>query len=392
MGGKEIEFSTQMKYLGVVFDKGLTWMEHLKEKAAKVSRIWNMVKAVIGQKWGLASEKVLWLYEAMVRAIISYGCLIRGHSITTKKSAIKILNKIQRKVLLAMTQTLRSTPTAGNGIPTKSRWRTRHFLVDTWDGIGNLPTRRGHPFSSDKIITELQLNQSSDYIKDRSKDEEANTGTGWAITPGDTSLHQSNESLNKEATVLQAEVFAIARSVEALTRMEKPSGDVIIRSDSQSTIAAILNPFTKNWCKGHCDITGNEFADYLAKRGVKSQNTKLVGVSPSYIKKKINGFFYVAWCKRYRRDQSVKHTHLMLAMPQDKSLKYERGNMKLIVQVYTGHGPFLAHLSKWKSTSATCNVCMEELQTADHLINRCPSLSYTKDIKPLKKRMKYFVF
>ncbi|XP_040582163.1 uncharacterized protein [Lepeophtheirus salmonis] len=320
MGGNEIEFSTQMKYLGVVFDQGLTWMEHLKEKAAKVSRKWNMVKAVIGQKWGLTSQKVLWLYEAMVRPIISYGCLIWGHSITTKKSAIKILNKIQRKILLAMTQTLRSTPTAGMEsvlgiIPldlflqsqaTKSRWRTRHFLVDTWDGIGNLPTRRGHHFSSDKIITELQLNQSSDYIKgsrtwiknqevngpdiiiytDGSKDEEGNTGAGCAITQGDTSLHQSNVSLNKEATVFQAEVFAIAGSVEALTRMEKPSEDVVIRSDSQSAIADILNPFTKNWCKGHCDITGNEFADYLAKRGVKSQNKKLVGVSPSYIKKK----------------------------------------------------------------------------------------------------------
>ncbi|XP_071745199.1 uncharacterized protein [Lepeophtheirus salmonis] len=240
MGGKEIEFSTQMKYLGVVFDQCLTWMEHLKEKAAKVSRIWNM-----------------------------------GHSITTKKSAIKILNKIERKVLLAMTETLRSTPPAVMGsvlgiIPldlflqsqaTKSRWRTRNFLVDTWDGIGSLPTRRGHRFSSDKIITELQLNQSRDYIKgsrtwiknqevngpdiilytDGSKDKEGNTGAGWAITRGDTSLHQTNVSLNKEFTVFQAEIFPIARSVKALTRMEKPSGDVVIRSDSQSAITAILN-------------------------------------------------------------------------------------------------------------------------------------------------------
>ncbi|QQP34624.1 Uncharacterized protein FKW44_022573, partial [Caligus rogercresseyi] len=42
------------------------------------------------------------------------------------------------------------------------------------------------------------------------------------------------------------------------------------------------------------------------------------------------------------------------------------------------HGPFLAHLSKWKNTNAICNICMEESQTANHLINRCPSLSYER--------------
>ncbi|QQP55763.1 Uncharacterized protein FKW44_000207, partial [Caligus rogercresseyi] len=331
--------------------------------------------------------------------------------------------------------TLRSTPTAGMEavlgiIPldlflqaqaTKSRWRTKHFLQDTWDGIGDLPKRRGHRFSSDKLLTQLQLNQSSDYIKgsrtwinnqevnkpdiviytDGSKDENGNTGAGWAITRGDTSLHHSFVSLNKEATVFQAEVFAIAQSIETLTRMEKPSANVVIRSDSQSAIAAILNPFTKSdvvkrcqkimhevkkekkihldWCKGHSDVTGNEFADCLAKSGTESQNRKIVGTSPSYIKKKVNDFFYAAWCNRYKKDQSMKHTHLMLEKPQQKIVKYERENLKLIVQAYTGHGPFLAHLSKWKkSTDGMCNVCMEETQSADHLINRCPALSYER--------------
>ncbi|QQP41383.1 Uncharacterized protein FKW44_015732, partial [Caligus rogercresseyi] len=46
-----------------------------------------------------------------------------------------------------------------------------------------------------------------------------------------------------------------------------------------------------------------------------------------------------------------------------------------LIQAYTGHGPFLSHLSKWKKTSATCDLCKEEPQTADHLINRCPALS-----------------
>ncbi|QQP51317.1 Uncharacterized protein FKW44_012641 [Caligus rogercresseyi] len=51
-----------------------------------------------------------------------------------------------------MTHTLRSTPTSGieavlgitpldlyiQAHATKSRWRTKFFLRDTWDGVGNL--------------------------------------------------------------------------------------------------------------------------------------------------------------------------------------------------------------------------------------------------------------
>ncbi|QQP37800.1 Uncharacterized protein FKW44_018195, partial [Caligus rogercresseyi] len=365
IAGMGMEYEAQMKYLGVIFDQGLTWTEHLKAKAAKCSRIWNMAKAVIGQKWGLTSDKILWLYEAMIRPIITYGCLIWGHSITAKKDGIRKLKSIQRKVLLGMTQTLRSTPTSGLeavlGITpldlyikehaTKSRWRTKFTLRDTWDGVGNLPRRRGHRFLSDKILDKLKLNQVNDYITscriwvdncnvehpdtiiytDGSKDEQGCTGAGWTITRGDVSIHQSSVSLNNEASVFQAEVTAITPSVIALLNQDKPSKNVIIRSDSQSAIAAILNPLTKSetvkkcketlnigkcdinikldWCKGHSNITGNEYAYYLAKKGIESESRLSVGAPPSYIKKVIHEFFFYEWCSRYKDDQLMKHTH-----------------------------------------------------------------------------------
>ncbi|QQP41637.1 Putative LOC101744750, partial [Caligus rogercresseyi] len=109
------------------------------------------------------------------------------------------------------------------------------------------------------------------------------------------------------ASVFQAEVTAITQSVIALLNQDKPSKNVIIRSDSQSAIAAILNPFTKSetvkkcketlnigkcdinikldWCRGHSNITGNEYADYLAKKGIESESRLSVGAPPSYIKK-----------------------------------------------------------------------------------------------------------
>ncbi|QQP40362.1 Putative LOC101744750, partial [Caligus rogercresseyi] len=114
---------------------------------------------------------------------------------------------------------------------------------------------------------------------DESKDEQGCTGAGWTITRGDVSIHQSSVSSNSEASVFQAEVTSITQLVIALLNQENPSKNVIIRSDSQSAIAAILNPLTKSetvkkcketlnigkcdininldWCRGHSNIIVN---------------------------------------------------------------------------------------------------------------------------------------
>ncbi|QQP55084.1 Uncharacterized protein FKW44_008145, partial [Caligus rogercresseyi] len=94
---------------------------------------------------------------------------------------------------------------------TKARWRIRHLLRNTGDGVGNLPKHLGHRFSCDKIINEAYLSEGSDYIKgtriwignykldnrdkiiytDGSKDEQGNTGAGWASLGG-----YGNSSIN----------------------------------------------------------------------------------------------------------------------------------------------------------------------------------------------------
>uniref|UniRef100_A0A0K2UUX4 Uncharacterized protein n=1 Tax=Lepeophtheirus salmonis TaxID=72036 RepID=A0A0K2UUX4_LEPSM len=44
----------------------------------------------------------------------------------------------------------------------------------------------------------------------------------------------------------------------------------------------------------------------------------------------------------------MKHTHTMLNKAKSKCIKLGREKLRLIVQTYTGHVPFLAHLRKWK--------------------------------------------
>ncbi len=71
----------------------------------------NLANAAIGLKWGFNPERALWVYTAMVRSVVSYGALVWSPRVTT--TIKNKLNSLQRKALLSMSSSMRSTPTAG---------------------------------------------------------------------------------------------------------------------------------------------------------------------------------------------------------------------------------------------------------------------------------------
>ena len=84
-------------------------MEAKKVKSCK--RLMNYTLHVVGIKWGLSPEKVLWVYMAMVRPVMVYGALVWCHNLAAKLT--NKITRVQRMCLLAMIPALRSTPTAG---------------------------------------------------------------------------------------------------------------------------------------------------------------------------------------------------------------------------------------------------------------------------------------
>jgi hypothetical protein len=67
MEGKALEYSNEMKYLGVTINKRLSWTTHVTERTKKAGKLLNMVRNVIGQNWGLDPDKILWTHTAIVR-------------------------------------------------------------------------------------------------------------------------------------------------------------------------------------------------------------------------------------------------------------------------------------------------------------------------------------
>ena len=66
---------------------------------------------VIGTKDGIKPKLFHWLYTAIVRPVVTYGCHV-WWPVVTKKVHSDSINRINRLALLCMTNAMRTTPTA----------------------------------------------------------------------------------------------------------------------------------------------------------------------------------------------------------------------------------------------------------------------------------------
>ena len=107
--GHILEFTNQVKYLGLYLTPRLTWTLHVSRKVqACLKALWQC-RAAIRTTWGLKPAVSKWLYECVIRPMLTYGCLF-FNEVIEKKTILAQLNKVQRLGCLLVTAALRTTP------------------------------------------------------------------------------------------------------------------------------------------------------------------------------------------------------------------------------------------------------------------------------------------
>lgn len=107
MGREEIPVHTQHKFLGVIYDKKLTFKSHIDHLKKKCLSSMSILKLLSHKSWGSDRICLLRLYNALIRSQLDYACFVYA---SARKSTLRILNPIHHLGLRLCTGAFRTSP------------------------------------------------------------------------------------------------------------------------------------------------------------------------------------------------------------------------------------------------------------------------------------------
>ena len=78
LNGTPIAVVEQVKFLGLILDKHLSFIPHLRYLKQKCFKALNLLRVVSSTKWGTDEKTLLHLYRALIRSKLDYGSVVYG--------------------------------------------------------------------------------------------------------------------------------------------------------------------------------------------------------------------------------------------------------------------------------------------------------------------------
>ena len=107
--GSPIPVVEESKFLGILFDRKLSFIPHIKYLKAKCLKALNLLKVLSHTSWGADQTTLLKLYLSLVRSKLDYGCIIYG---SARKSYLQMLDPIHNQGLRLALGAFRTSPVA----------------------------------------------------------------------------------------------------------------------------------------------------------------------------------------------------------------------------------------------------------------------------------------
>ncbi|XP_055836606.1 uncharacterized protein LOC129905204 [Episyrphus balteatus] len=415
-----LTLSDQAKYLGLIFDKKLTWKLNIEERVKKANVALFSCKKAIGGKWGFSPNIAHWLYTSVIRPILTYGMVVWWTALDKTINLNKLI-KVQRSASICISGALRSTPSdaldillnltpldifskqvaasSATRLKATSQWTSNHIgHTNILNIFGFLPDRLD--YTTPQLVFDNNFQNS---IPSRTEWENLSTldndslhfNTDGSKTNG-SGIFSEKQNLSlffrlpDQCRVFQAEILAIKEVLSWLRENVISNTDIRIFSDSQAAIKSLASVSTNSimvldcqtslremseqfnihlvWVPGHRDIPGNCRADELAKLGT------ITALQPE----RNNIGTPIATCKLMLKQDALKKTNLrwtqsntFLATKQIWpciDLKRSKGLLNLnrmhissTIGVLTGHCLIGRHAKRMGVFSNDfCRSCMDE--------------------------------
>lgn len=411
-----IEYSSQVKYLGIILDSKLNWGSHLEHVITKASNALWLSHRTFGKKWGLKPRMIFWIYTVIVRPRISYASLVWWPKVKVKAAQLK-LGKLQRLACLAITGAMRSSPSKAldallcllplhqylKNEAAKTALRLEeitNFLEG--DLVGHMeiikylykdpvmamqedwmPTRLNLDIPYEAIEVDRRVWESGGpevapgsiiFFTDGSKTVD---GTGAGVTGPGINI---SIPMGKWTTVFISEIYAILECAAICLQRKYRNARINIFSDSQAALKAlvsstcqsklvwecssllkqvsVMNHVKLYWVPGHCGVDGNEKADALARQGSSDQfigPEPFCGVSRSIKKYNLKDQALKQLQDNWNREHSMRQSKLFITpdiKKTNKLLSLNKKSLSTIVGLFTGHCPCRYHLKKLEVISS----------------------------------------
>ncbi|GFW38583.1 probable RNA-directed DNA polymerase from transposon X-element [Trichonephila clavipes] len=108
MYNKQIPWSQEAKYLGIIFDTHLTWKQHITYVRDKFRRIMFKLFPLIGRNSHLSIENKVLLYTAVMRPILAYASPVWGYAAKTNINKLDTLQNSLIRMIVKATRYMRN--------------------------------------------------------------------------------------------------------------------------------------------------------------------------------------------------------------------------------------------------------------------------------------------
>ena len=109
LNGTPVPVVEETKFLGVIFDRKLSFIPHIKYLKDKCTKALNLLGVLAHTYWGADEETLLHLYRLLIRSKLDYSCIVYG---SARGSYLRMLDPIQNHALRLCLGAYRTSPTS----------------------------------------------------------------------------------------------------------------------------------------------------------------------------------------------------------------------------------------------------------------------------------------